>query len=72
MAQQTCTLFCIYNKVIVLKKHLSAAALLTLLPLSYMVAAPNWNNDLAGKTKVAIYFGFGIPGGGDNTHKDYD
>jgi hypothetical protein len=63
MLQQSCVLFHVYNKAIVLKKHLSVAALLTLLPLSYTAANPDWDNDFSGKTKVAIYCGFGIPSG---------
>jgi hypothetical protein len=72
MLQQSRALFYIYNKAIVLKKHLSVAVLLTLLPLSYTVANSDWNNDPSGKTKVAIYCGFGVPSGGDKTYTHYN
>jgi hypothetical protein len=55
-----------------LKKYLFATVLLTSLPSSYVAAYPDWDNDLAAKTKVAIYCGFGIPNGENNTYKHYD
>jgi hypothetical protein len=62
----------LYNKTTVLKKYLSVATLLTLLPLSCVSAKLDKHSDLFEKFKVAIYLGLGIPGGINNTYKYYD